>query len=73
MTVLRTTTDLTTLLIHDNLTLKEAMAAIDSGGIGIVLLVDHAGRLIRTITDGDLRRAILEGHGITARLAVSVN
>ncbi|MFN8708900.1 MAG: nucleotidyltransferase family protein [Planctomyces sp.] len=73
MTVLRTTTDLTTLLIHDNLTLKEAMAAIDSGGIGIVLLVDHAGRLIRTITDGDLRRAILAGHGITARLAVSVN
>ncbi len=38
------------------------MACIDRGeGIGIALLVDERGRLVNTITDGDVRRGILAG------------
>lgn len=41
--------------------LREALATIDQGGVGLILLVDAAGRLERTVTDGDLRRALLNG------------
>lgn len=42
-------------------TLREAMRIIDQGAIGIALLIDEAGALSRTVTDGDLRRQLLEG------------
>lgn len=37
------------------------MAAIDRGGVGACVAVDADRRLIATITDGDVRRAILAG------------
>jgi len=37
------------------------MATLDRGAKGIVLLVDDDGRFVGTITDGDVRRAILDG------------
>jgi dTDP-glucose pyrophosphorylase len=37
------------------------MARIDRNQCGIVLVVDDDGRLVGTLTDGDLRRAILAG------------
>lgn len=44
------------------------MQLIDRGGIGIALLVDAQGVLQRTITDGDLRRAILKGCDLNSTL-----
>jgi dTDP-glucose pyrophosphorylase len=41
--------------------LSAAIACIDASGGQIALVVDEAGRLIGTITDGDIRRAILRG------------
>jgi dTDP-glucose pyrophosphorylase len=41
--------------------LREVMAHLDGLGKGIVLLADYRGRLLATITDGDIRRAILAG------------
>ena len=40
-------------------TMREAMAQMDRAGHGILLVVDDTRRLLGTITDGDLRRAIL--------------
>ena len=40
-------------------TVRETMAVIDLGGLGLALLVDQEGRLVRTITDGDLRRFLM--------------
>ncbi|MBE3119319.1 MAG: nucleotidyltransferase family protein [Candidatus Atribacteria bacterium] len=40
-------------------TIREAIACIDRGGCGIALVVDAERRLIGTVTDGDVRRAIL--------------
>lgn len=41
--------------------LREVMAAIDRGAKGIALVVDDQKRLVTTLTDGDLRRAVLAG------------
>jgi len=41
--------------------LRDAMLAIDRGRLGIALVVDADGHLLGTVTDGDLRRAILRG------------
>jgi len=39
--------------------IEETIRAIQRGGIGIALVVDDQERLVATITDGDIRRAIL--------------
>jgi dTDP-4-amino-4,6-dideoxygalactose transaminase len=39
----------------------DAMARLDQTRAGILLLVDAEGRLLRTVTDGDLRRLLLGG------------
>lgn len=40
-------------------TLRDAMKAIDAAATEIALVVDERGRLLGTVTDGDIRRAIL--------------
>jgi dTDP-glucose pyrophosphorylase len=49
------------ILVHDETSLRIAMAAIDRGGVEIALLVDGRGALVGTLTDGDVRRALLAG------------
>lgn len=52
-------TDLTILCVSQQASAREAMVQIDRSRQGIVLVVDEARRLVGTITDGDIRRAIL--------------
>jgi dTDP-glucose pyrophosphorylase/CBS domain-containing protein len=52
-------TDLTTLCVGPESSIHQATAQMDVSRIGIVLVVDSEMRLLGTITDGDLRRAIL--------------
>ncbi|MDY0329825.1 MAG: aminotransferase class I/II-fold pyridoxal phosphate-dependent enzyme [Thiomonas sp.] len=42
-------------------TLHDALARLDATAQGILLVTDDQGRLLRTVTDGDLRRAALAG------------
>jgi len=49
------------LLVRPTATLREALAAIDANAKGIVVVTDVQHRLLGTVTDGDLRRAILAG------------
>jgi dTDP-glucose pyrophosphorylase len=42
-------------------TIKEALMIIDSGAMQIALVVDSNNKLIGTITDGDIRRGLLNG------------
>jgi len=44
--------------------ISEAVARIDASGGEIALVVDEAGRLVGTITDGDVRRGILRGNSL---------
>lgn len=43
----------------DSATFEDAIGALDRGGIGFLALVDEQGRLEGILTDGDIRRAIL--------------
>jgi CBS domain-containing protein len=47
--------------IPPSATLRDAMAAIDRGGSQISFVVERDGRLVGSLSDGDLRRALLGG------------
>ena len=44
-----------------NSTIKEALQVIDIGAVKFAIIVDIDDKLIGTLTDGDIRRAILDG------------
>lgn len=49
------------LLLRPGATLREALRRIDEGAAEAALLIDDEGRLHGTLTDGDVRRALLGG------------
>ena len=53
--------DISNIKLKPTSTIKEALKIIDSGAIKIALVVDSDDKLLGTITDGDIRRAILDG------------
>ena len=61
--------DLESITVEASISVSEALARMENGGIGILLLVDKKGKLNRTITDGDLRRLLLSGKGVDDSLA----
>jgi len=60
--------DVSNLCLSPEDTLETALRTLDSTGRGCVLVVDEAGRLMATLTDGDARRAILRGIQPSARI-----
>lgn len=50
-----------TTLIRETATVRESVEAVDAAGLQIALVVDEDQRLVGTVTDGDVRRAILRG------------
>ncbi len=48
--------------------LEHAMRALDFGAVGIALVVDEKARLVGTLTDGDVRRALLRGASLASPL-----
>lgn len=49
------------IMVSPGATIREAIEAIDAGAVEIALVVDEDRRLLGTITDGDVRRAMLRG------------
>lgn len=47
------------LLITEDFTIKEALKVIDKGTKRIAIVVDDSNRLLGTLNDGDIRRALL--------------
>lgn len=58
--------DVRPFLVGPTATVRDAIAAIDRGERGIALVADADGRLLHTITDGDVRRAMLAGTELDA-------
>jgi len=56
----RMTTDLNNLCVSPASTVRQAIACIDKNGRGIVLITDEDRHLVGTVTDGDIRRAMLD-------------
>lgn len=53
--------DFAYICIGPDSTIREAVACIDRNEKGIVLVTDKERRLLNTVTDGDIRRAIMAG------------
>jgi dTDP-4-amino-4,6-dideoxygalactose transaminase len=57
------------LCVPSSCTLRQALATLDSTARGVLLVLHPDGRLRRTLTDGDLRRAALEHVKDSAQIA----
>lgn len=57
-------------MVKESDSVRETMAAINRGARGIALVVDASGKLLDTVTDGDVRRAILDGVAIDAPVSL---
>lgn len=62
-----------TVMVGASSTIAAAMAAIDAGRAGIALVVDDKGRLLGTVTDGDVRRALLRRVLLSAPVSEVMN
>ncbi len=51
-------------------TIQQAMQAIGKGEIGVAFVLTESGTFNRLLTDGDIRRALLDGHGLQSRIEV---
>jgi perosamine synthetase len=65
--------DVKSILVRKGTTLRETIKTIDSGGLGVALVVDASNKLIGIITDGDVRRSILKGCSIDAKVEAVMN
>lgn len=61
-------TELKSLLIPIETSLKQAMQTLGVTGKQILFVTEENGRLLGTVTDGDIRRAILAGTKLTAQV-----
>lgn len=61
-------TNLDNILIYSDCTIREVLEKLNIGAKGIVLVVDENKKLIGTITDGDIRRALLKGTTIDDKI-----
>ena len=59
--------------VNADATVADAMRSLEASGSQIVLVVDGQDRLTGTITDGDIRRAVLAGASLRSPLAPHVN
>ena len=60
--------DLHSILVHADDTIRTALERLNRAGWTILLLVEPDGRLVRTVTDGDLRRMLLADHDLESTL-----
>lgn len=60
-------------IIGSEAVLSDAIGAINDGGFDIALVADGDGRLLGTITDGDVRRGLLRGLDMGAPVAEIMN
>jgi len=60
------------ILISDTFTLKNAMEKINENGLGVVFITRN-GKIIGSLTDGDIRRTLLEGGDMDKIVTASMN
>ena len=59
------------ILIGPNTTIRQAMKILEKTSLGCLLVVDDQNSLLGTLTDGDLRRAILSGKSFSVEIVDS--
>jgi len=66
-------TDYKKVLLSPSSTIKEALRTINSGAMQIALVVDEDEKLLGTLTDGDIRRALLDDIQLDSSIALIIN
>lgn len=61
------------ILISPDVTLYQAVEAIGAGALQILLVVDESGRLLGSVTDGDIRRSILKNRSMDDPVSQAMN
>ena len=56
-----------------SLTVSEAMQKIDSNNCGVIFLIDNDGKLIGSLSDGDIRRFLLSGGKMSEFASLAIN
>jgi len=59
--------------IKSNATMKDVLMVISEGNMQIALVVDDGCHLSGTVTDGDIRRALLRGNGLNTPISSLMN
>ncbi len=60
-------------LVNPDSSFQQAVAAINAGSLRIALVADAERRLVGTVTDGDVRRALLRGVALEAPISEIMN
>jgi len=60
-------------LITSDFTIKDSLKIIDKGAIKLAIVVDNNNKLLGTISDGDIRRAILNGFSLDDKIETIYN
>lgn len=61
------------LIINEHLSIRDALVKIDANTKGVVFVVDNNNSLVGILTDGDIRRALLNGKTIDDATALVMN
>jgi dTDP-glucose pyrophosphorylase len=57
--------DWTALRLAPDATIRDALVVVDRAGAGIAFVCDGDDRLLGTVSDGDIRKALIAGHELT--------
>jgi dTDP-glucose pyrophosphorylase/CBS domain-containing protein len=60
-------------VIHPGAKVRDSVRALEASPRRLAVVVDGAGRVIGAITDGDIRRGILAGHGLDSEVTSVMN
>lgn len=66
-------TDWSQTLVRDDMSIENVIKIIDSTAMQIALVTNAEGKLVGTVTDGDIRRGILRGVGLHKEIAQIMN
>ena len=61
------------ILVQPSSTIENALRVIDEGGVRIALVVDEGCRLLGTLSDGDVRRAIIARLPLSTKVELAMN
>ena len=61
------------IITHQASTIKEALIKIDNSGLGILFIINEKKSLIGIITDGDIRRAIVNNNDLSLPISKIMN
>ena len=67
--------DFSRYMVRNDLTIREALVALNklSDDVLVLFVLDAKERLVGTLTDGDIRRKLIEGVSITEKVSAVMN